>query len=304
MKINLREIILILTFLVSVQSVSAQTEEQDDGLSKRDVSSNAFTNNRQSGSPNTPKRNYKKGVVKKPRRRKPPTYKKPPKDSPIEQLGVTMWRLRSEKSSDTGGTRLLTQGTGSGSKLVGERVSIETAFRPKDKVRLSIESPMSGYLYVIDRELNKDGSTGDAYMIFPTLSTRNGDNRVRPGAVIEIPAQTDDPFYFEITPMSENYSGELLTVIVSPTKLPNLEPQNGPLKIASSTIEKWELDWEEDTAIDELEAGEGLYSASEKEAGLGKRLLTREEPVPQTRFAVKIAKGKPFLINFPMLVSN
>lgn len=62
-----------------------------------------------------------------------PTKAKTPKieTSVVEQLGVTMWRIRPEKPKDTG-ARLLTQG--GGDKLVAEGVSLDTVFRPKDKV--------------------------------------------------------------------------------------------------------------------------------------------------------------------------
>ena len=313
MKNYLSKILFAFVLITLSQSISAQTEEQDDGLSKRDATANVFLNNRPSGvKTTTTQKRYRKGVVKKPRKIKPSPYKPPVKEAPIQQLGVTMWRLRNEKSGEAG-ARLLIQG--SGSKLVAQRVSIETLFLPKDKVRLSIESPVSGYLYVFDRELgkgckitdgklDKDCRYGEPYMIFPTLSTRNGDNRVSAGMLVEIPAQTDDPFYFEITPQSDDYSGEFLTVIVSPTKLPNLEAQNGPVKISTATIEKWEDDWEEDTVADELETPEGLYTVSEQQAGAGKKNLTQNDPPPQTRFAFKVTKGKPFLISFPMLVAN
>lgn len=79
-----------------------------------------------------------------------------------------MWRLRPEKPKDTG-ARLLTQG--SSDKLVAERVSLDTVFRHKDKVRISIESPRAGYLYIVDREMFSDGTLGKPFLIFPTLNT-------------------------------------------------------------------------------------------------------------------------------------
>ena len=219
-----------------------------------------------------------------------------------EQLGVTLWRLRPERSGDTG-TRLLTMN--GNSKLVAERVPLDTVFHKDEKVRISVESPRAGYLYIIDRELHKDESVGDPYMIFPTLKTRGGDNNAIAGKVIEVPAQTDDPFYFEITPSNENYAGELLTVIVSPVKIEGLKLTMDPIKLPASTVEKWEDLWERMSTSFELEAGKDMtYTEEEKEAGTGTRLLTQRSPAPQTLISVDATKGKAFLVSFPLKVSK
>ena len=54
---------------------------------------------------------------------------------------------------------------------------------------MSIESPRSGFLYVIDREQYADGSTSDPYLIFPTQKIHAGNNAVSPGKVIELERQ-------------------------------------------------------------------------------------------------------------------
>lgn len=222
-----------------------------------------------------------------------------------EQLGVTLWRLRPEQSSDTGARLLTMSGSANNaSKMIAERVGLDTVFRKGEKVRISVESPRSGYLYIIDRELRTDNTVGDPYLIFPTLKTPNGNNNVEAGKVIEIPAQTDNPFYFDITPSEANYAGELLTVIVSPMKIEGLQLQNGPLKLSTSQVEKWEDLWERMSTTFELDAGRGLtYTEEEKEAGIGTRLLTQNSPSPQTLISVQAPKGKPFLVSFTMKAS-
>lgn len=224
-----------------------------------------------------------------------------------EQLGVTLWRLRPEKSGDTGARLLTMKGSGQDSaKMVADRVKIDTVFQKGEKVRLSVESPNSGYLYIIDREMRTDGSVGDAYLIFPTLTTSGGNNKVTAGKLIEIPSQTDDPFYFDITPTEKNYAGELLTFMISPTKIEGLELTNGPLKLPSSLVDKWETMWEGKSTTYELDGkGRDLsYTEEEKEAGIGSRLLTQKSPAPQTLITVDASKGKPFLVSIPMKVSK
>src|SRR5690349_23992390 len=51
--------------------------------------------------------------------------------------------------------------------------------------------PISGYLYVFDREVYADKSLGEPYLIFPTTALRGGDNLVKAGRVVEIPSHDD-----------------------------------------------------------------------------------------------------------------
>ena len=217
-----------------------------------------------------------------------------------------MWRLRPERSGDTG-ARLLTMSGSSKdtSKMIAERVGLDTVFKMGEKVRISVESPRAGYLYIIDRELRNNDTVGDPYLIFPTLKTHNGDNQVGAGKVIEVPAQTDEQFYFDITPTDENYGGELLTIIVSPVKIEGLQLTNGPLKLSASLVEKWETLWERTATTLELDSARDLtYTQEEKEAGIGSRQLTQMSPSPQTMISVQAPKGRAFLVSFPMKVSK
>jgi hypothetical protein len=223
-----------------------------------------------------------------------------------EKIGVTLWRLRPERKGDTG-ARLLTMGAASAdaSKMIAERVGLDTVLKMGEKVRISVESPRAGYLYVIDRELRRDGTLGDPYLIFPTLRIRGGDNKVGAGMVIEIPAQTDNPFYFDITPLEENYAGELLTVMVSPTRIAGLKLEQGAIKLSAAMVEEWENKWEGSATTLELEANETPnYTQEEKEAGTGTRQLTHKAPSPQTVISVEAPKGRAFLVSFPLKVSK
>jgi hypothetical protein len=81
-----------------------------------------------------------------------------------------------------------------------ERIEAATPLNVGDRVRITVESPRSGFLYIIDREQYIDGSFGEPMLIFPTLKTRGGDNRVMPGKLIDIPAQEDQYSYFTAQP--------------------------------------------------------------------------------------------------------
>lgn len=229
-----------------------------------------------------------------------------PTSPSVEQIGITLWKLRPEVTGETG-ARLLTMGKQSKDpqKLIAERVELETRFAKGDKVRLSVESPRTGYMYIVDREIRKDGSLGDPYLIFPTLRTRGGDNRVGIGKVIEVPAQTDDPFYYEIEPTEANYAGEMLTVLISPTKIVGLTLSGEPIKLAPELVAEWERKWDSPSTLLELDGGTGQkYTEEEKDAGTGKRQLTHKSPSPQSVLLVETPKTSAFMVSFPLLVAR
>ena len=97
-----------------------------------------------------------------------------------EQIGVTFWRMVPETKSIPGDkvtARMLVQESGTDQQYTPQRVAAGTAFKIGDKVRLSFETPRTGYLYVIDREIYADGKVGEPYLIFPTRSARGGDRK-------------------------------------------------------------------------------------------------------------------------------
>ena len=115
--------------------------------------------------------------------------------APGRQIGVTIWRLRSATAADAG-ARILVQEESQTQEWIPERISSTSLLKPGDKVRLSIESPETGCLYVIDREQYLTGSRGEPYLIFPTKQTNGGNNEVSAGRLVDIPAQSERPNFF------------------------------------------------------------------------------------------------------------
>src|SRR6185369_9270828 len=130
------------------------------------------------------------------------------------QVGVTIWRLRHASATDSG-ARILVHDEANTVEWVPERVSSSSALKSGDRVRLSIESPEAGYLYVIDRERYANGERGDPYLIFPTSRTHAGDNTVAGGRLIDIPAQDDRPNFFALRPSRADQVEEELTVLLT-----------------------------------------------------------------------------------------
>ena len=222
------------------------------------------------------------------------------------QIGVTIWRLNKETKPAADGqtARLLIQEGGATREYTPQRVEADTKFEMGDKVRLSFETPRTGYLYVIDREVYADGKLGEPYQIFPTRLSRGGDNHVQPGSIIDVPGQNDAASFFKLESKDPNWRGELLTVIVSPEPLSDMSLPDGPSRISAKLVEALEEKYLKDSPEYEQNGTAGKnYTKTEKEAGSeGKRQLTQTDPYPQTVYRVKMRPKEPMMINLNLTV--
>lgn len=240
---------------------------------------------------------------------KPLTTKARTPRLPGTEIGVTIWRLRPSRPEDDAGARLLVMQDDNQTQWTPERIEADTYLKVGDRVRISIEAPRNGYLYVVDREQYADGSVGDAYLIFPTKRTHGGDNRVRPGKLIDIPAQEDNPNYFTLvpSPSRKDQVGETLSVILTPQPLPELLVSEKPLQIPASDLLQWEKLW--GTAFErfEMEGGAGLaWTKEEREAAMAKgtRYLTQAEPTPQTIYRLAGGSKNSLLVTVKLSYRN
>jgi hypothetical protein len=174
-------------------------------------------------------------------------------------VGITVWRLRPSGSADDKEARLLEHEGTRETEWTPERVGSETALREGDRVRLSIEVPRDGYLYVIDRERYSDGRVGGAYLIFPTAHTLDGNNKVTAGRVIEIPAQEDSPPYFTLSRSRADHVAEVVSVLVTPTPLAGVTPGQSAIKIPEGQMSLWEKQWGLAADRVELEGGAAIH---------------------------------------------
>jgi hypothetical protein len=214
------------------------------------------------------------------------------------QVGVTIWRLRPAAASDSGARILVQQDEGT-AEWTPERVSSSSSLKAGDRVRLSIESPDEGYLYVIDRERYASGERGDAYLIFPTSRTRGGDNRVSGGRLIDIPAQDDRPSFFTLQRSRPDQAEEELTILL--TREPLADVQIGPqaLRLSNEQVQRWESEWGAGK-VERFEltggAGKTWTQAEQQAAAAGTRLLTQEDPPPQTVYRVAVKPEEPLMV--------
>ncbi|HXL09086.1 MAG TPA: DUF4384 domain-containing protein [Candidatus Bathyarchaeia archaeon] len=244
---------------------------------------------------------------------KPPVYRRTgpvrvaggrkPSTAASEEIGVTVWRLRPSRSGDTGARVLVLDGLKQ-AEWTPERIEADTPLNIGDRVRLTIESPRPGFLYIIDREQYADGSFGEPMMIFPTLRTRGGDNLVAPGRLIDIPAQEDQYSYFTAQPTGNRRDqvAEVLTIILVSQPLP-VQISEQPLKITNTQVAGWEKTWGGTAERLELIDGAGrTWTKEEKLAGAANsRQLTQTGPPPQTVYRVARKAGGPLLVTVPLM---
>jgi len=271
--ISLLVVLLIGGAMQQATALRAQDETQ------RDIISEDFLRHRPaSKGPKRPRSTYRQASTT-------PTKQD---DQPHWQVGLTIWKLEPATTADR---RSVSERDRTGSGWT--RVEADAQFREGDSLRLSIESPRAGYLYVINRDSLADGSVGETNLIFPT---QGEDNRLEPVKLIDIPAPGDVPF--RATP-KPNQSGELLTFIVTSSPLA-LPLSRRPLPISQTQLRDWEQKWGAEGDRFEMNGGAGQPRTIEEDSAAspsGTRQLTREDPLPQTIYSLVPRNRNALLFN-------
>jgi hypothetical protein len=252
--------------------------------------------------------------------KKSPTYRRKKRASPIAPqaaktqtplasdavVGVTIWRLRPSSTSDAGAARILVHDEADDADVewTPERVNTDTPLAEGQRVRLAIEVPRNGHLYVINRELMEGGAYGKTHLIFPTLRLGGGANSVEAGSVVEIPAQTDVPSYFTLERNGTKHVGEEILLLVTPEPLAELKIGRSAIELAPEQVAEWERKWGGAFEQLDLDGGAGMtYTAAEKAAGAGGAArLSQADPLPQSIFRVAAKPGSPFLVRVPLRI--
>ncbi|HEV2707282.1 MAG TPA: hypothetical protein VGV59_15280 [Pyrinomonadaceae bacterium] len=273
-------------------SLVATAQQTQDEEATRKLWDTAFINTR------------KRSAARSGRNRPRPAYRvATPRISPAgvsgdSVVGVTIWRLRPSREADEGERMIVHEGSHAVA-WIPERVPANAGLSEGDRVRLSIEAARTGYLYVINREQYADGTLGEPYLIFPTTRTLGGDNRVQAGRLVDIPAQEDSPPFFTLKRSRADQVGELLSVIVTPAPLDELQIGAQPQRLSAERVAQWEKSWGTQTGRMELSDGASkVWTKEEKEAGASAaRLLKASAPNPQTLYyRPGVKSDEPLLI--------
>jgi hypothetical protein len=241
---------------------------------------------------------------------------KPPRTLASEAntlVGITIWQLRPSTSSDDPAARLLVQQRAAVAPVewTPERVERGVQFAEGAHVRLSIEAPRPGYLYVVDREEYTGGRLGAPLLIFPTTRLRGGDNQVIAGRLIDIPGQLDNPPYLTLKRTREDHIGEILTVLVTHELLAEVVIGSTPVSLSEEQFDSRERKWTRKTDYIEMGRAAGKpWTSAERAAGAGTRdltlekLLTEDDPLPQTIYRVSTNAADPILVDVPLRIRN
>ena len=209
------------------------------------------------------------------------------------QVGVTIWKLEPGPSVSSNGERSTRGNYWDRENWTPKRVEADVTFRAGDTLRISIETPRDGYLYVVNRDLLADGAYGETNLIFPT---KGEDNRLRVGKLIDIPAPDDPPF--KAVPKADQ-SSELLTIIVTTSPL-QLPLGSKAIPISTNQLREWEKQWGGETDRLEMNGGAGQVRTLEEQLAaspIESRQLTREDPMPQTIFSLTPKNSEGLLFN-------
>lgn len=212
-------------------------------------------------------------------------------------LGVTLWRMRAPRAADQARIIIHEPDTGTTREMTPERISADSRLYPDDRVRLTIESAVSGYLYVASCELYADGSRGTPYLLFPSRRILGGNNRVRPGMVVELPEPSNRRPYFTLKRGRADHVSESLIVLVSAQPISGLMVDQQPVALQPAQVERWIKDWGAGVKMIQMEGSVGQsWTAAEKAAASGAARLQPGDPAPQRIYRAAPATGQPIVI--------
>ena len=266
----------------------------------RQIFDTHFANSRLSVAPSAPRATpiYRPVERQAPAKAAATASKQPARSNSSDAaLGITIWKMWPSTVADVARLLVLDPTSGSKVEFTPHRIEAGDVLGIGDRVRLSIESPANGFLYVVDQELFSDGGLGPPYLIFPVNGTRGGDNRVLAGQLVDIPEQSDPVNAFTIKPKGPSDRGEKLTILLSPGPIPGIPLVRDALPLSNAIFRSWLQQSQSRAEHFELADGRGRsWTTAEQEAGTDpKRLLTLIDPAPQTVFLFPGGRGKPIL---------
>jgi hypothetical protein len=231
-------------------------------------------------------------------------------------IGITLWLLTPEQpatgkqSTPEDVPRLLVKKQKDGQTvtkpMLPQRVNSNRPFRVGEELRLSVEVPQDGYLYVIDRERYEGGKLGAPYLIFPS-NPESDENMVKAGRIIDLPTSGGS---FEIRRMSDSnlkLIGESLVFIVTREPLTGFPrpDEDGNIRLREEQVAEWENKWAKNVRNERLELaqGAGKYrTQAEQKAIENSAQISQADPLPQTVYRLSVKQGSPFLVKFPLTI--
>jgi hypothetical protein len=218
-------------------------------------------------------------------------------------IGITVWRLR-VPTAGTDSRLLVYDSSKPGSEaMIPERIDFSKPLHLGDRIRIGIEVPTKGYLYVIDRERFRDGTFGNPVLVFPALTLNQGQNQVEPGQLMEIPPEDSSVKSLRLTKTRDDYVGEDLIFVVSPQPLRDVTAATEEQTLPSSLVNEWDKEWGTDSLrMNQQSSRPESWTIAEKNAagqGVPAR-LTQTDPMPAVIMSIPPMGDRPFLVHFPI----
>jgi hypothetical protein len=200
-------------------------------------------------------------------------------------LGVTIWRLRPSKTTDDPVGITLD----AGAAWTPERVSQSSHLSMGDRFQIVVESPRSGYLYIVRQSRNSDYAM-ETRVIFPTPLDK--DNYLSAGRVLVAPSTRDRPSYFRYTSFNPEAT---YTVILIPQRLPD---GPGRDQIVADQLADWKTVWDYPVAhLDDPDLSTKITKAEIEAVKPPFRTLTYNDPLPQNLYHLEAPKGEPIFVD-------
>ena len=219
-------------------------------------------------------------------------------------VGVTVWSFRPSNPNDTREIRALIHDEGGDEDLTPERVAADQPLAEGQRLRIGIEVSKPGYLYVIDRDVYADGTKSAPFLIFPSTTIMGGNNSVRAGMLIEIPAASDKLPYFRMKRTRPNQTKEVLTILISPTPIPSLKV-GGRQQLDEMQLAAWEKQWRvKSYQLGDAKVQGQTYTLAEKQAASGGKPLGKDDPLPQMMYQLDTKAGAAGMMDVPLRIAK
>jgi len=248
----------------------------------------------------------------------------PPKGQTYITLGITLWRIRPATEAEIKDPKVSTEEMawdGQEHRVVVTRMSDESPITEKDLIQMTVEylpdrtgadampSNQAGYLYVINRE-QFGNDLKNARLIFPTLLTYDGDNRLLTGKTVTLPGPKR-PFRIKRgDDHRQAQAYETYTIILSPVLLDSELPEDlgrTAMALSPGLLKRWEERWNVSEAKADLLGRSGQARTQRELEASGDiddvrstedtaKDLTQDDPPPQTVFRKVVKPGETMLV--------
>jgi|GEM_PF-2095473 len=228
---------------------------------------------------------------------------KSPKDMIYAGIGFTVYRTRPATSNESADTaREIVDNQETASERIADDIS------NGEQIYLVIESltgeflpDKGGYLYVVNREQNANGTFGRARLIFPTLLTYGGNNRIKPGLPILLPGK-DRPF--TVKRSSAQQAAETFSIVLSPWAFQLPEPLGDKAMVLDDNLfAGWEREYGARMYRATLRGSVGQTRTKREQSVSNREIiddaeqsLTQGDPLPQTVFRGAVKIGNPAMV--------